>query len=319
MGTNDAWMTLQSDAEPDDFEPDAPVREPSKARAPRKTSSGTSTRASGNRASSAARSGSAAASDTTDEPRKASTRRTPRSAGSEYKITEQPAFVLHSYPHRETSLIIDVLTRDHGRLALVAKGAKRPHSALRGVLQTFQPLALSWSGKSELRTLTGAEWVGGMLPLAGDALLCGFYVNELLVKFCGREDPHPQLFQHYVVTLARLAHDEPAVQVLRSFERVLLRETGYAMALNRTVSRKTVVAEGRYVFDPERGVREASDDLPAQWPVIAGQTLLDMEADDYHRPQTVAQSKTLMRFLLNTYLGGTPLATRQILIDLQNL
>jgi DNA repair protein RecO (recombination protein O) len=107
--------------------------------------------------------------------------------------------------------------------------------------------------------------------------------------------------------------------VLRSFERVLLRETGYAMALNRTVSRKTVVAEGRYVFDPERGVREASDDLPAQWPVIAGQTLLDMEADDYHRPQTVAQSKTLMRFLLNTYLGGTPLATRQILIDLQNL
>jgi DNA repair protein RecO (recombination protein O) len=227
--------------------------------------------------------------------------------------------VLHSYPHRETSLIIDVLTRDHGRLALVAKGAKRPHSALRGVLQTFQPLALSWSGKSEVRTLTGAEWVGGMLPLAGDALLCGFYVNELLVKFCGREDPHPQLFQHYVVTLARLAHDEPAVQVLRSFERVLLRETGYAMALNRTVARKAVVAEGRYVFDPERGVREASDDLPAQWPVVAGQTLLDMEADDYHRAQTVAQSKTLMRFLLNTYLGGTPLATRQILIDLQNL
>ena len=212
-----------------------------------------------------------------------------------------------------------MLSRDHGRLALVAKGAKRPHSALRGVLQTFQPLALSWSGKSEVRTLTGAEWVGGMLPLAGDALLCGFYVNELLVKFCAREDPHPQLFHHYVVTMTRLAHDEPPVQVLRSFERVLLRETGYAMALDRTVARKAVLAEGRYVFDPERGVREASDDLPAQWPVVAGQTLLDMEQDDYHRAQTVAQSKTLMRFLLNTYLGGTPLATRQILIDLQNL
>jgi DNA repair protein RecO (recombination protein O) len=316
MGTNDAWMTLQPDAEPDDSEPDAPAREPSKARASKKSSSGTSSRGS---ARDSARTPPDNTSDATGEPRKAPARRPSRSSGSEYKVTEQPAFVLHSYPHRETSLIIDVLTRDHGRLALVAKGAKRPHSALRGVLQTFQPLALSWSGKSELRTLTGAEWVGGMLPLAGDALLCGFYVNELLVKFCGREDPHPQLFQHYVVTLARLAHDEPAVQVLRSFERVLLRETGYAMALNRTVSRKTVVAEGRYVFDPERGVREASDDLPAQWPVIAGQTLLDMEADDYHRPQTVAQSKTLMRFLLNTYLGGTPLATRQILIDLQNL
>jgi DNA repair protein RecO (recombination protein O) len=320
MGTNDAWMTLQSDAEPDDTEPDAPAREPSKARASRKSTSASPRSSTRNAARHSPGEGADASATSADgEARKAPARRSPRNSSSEYKVTEQPAFVLHSYPHRETSLIIDVLTRDHGRLALVAKGAKRPHSALRGVLQTFQPLALSWSGKSEVRTLTGAEWVGGMLPLGGDALLCGFYVNELLVKFCGREDPHPPLFQHYVVTLARLAHDEPAVQVLRSFERVLLRETGYAMALSRTVARKTVVAEGRYVFDPERGVREASDDLPAQWPVIAGQTLLDMEADDYHRAQTVAQSKTLMRFLLNTYLGGTPLATRQILIDLQNL
>ncbi|MCC8403739.1 DNA repair protein RecO [Paraburkholderia sp. MMS20-SJTN17] len=302
MGTNDAWMTLNSDAAPDDAE-----HEPSRpARSARKSSA--SARKSAN---------SSPAKDS--EPGRTPARRTPRTPASEYRIAEQPAFVLHSYPYRETSLIIDVLSRDHGRLALVAKGAKRPHSALRGVLQTFQPLSLAWSGKSEMRTLTGAEWVGGMLPLTGDALLCGFYVNELLVRFCAREDPHPQLFHHYVVTLTRLAHDEPPVQVLRSFERVLLRETGYAMALDRTVARKAVLAEGRYVFDPERGVREASDEWPAQWPVVSGQTLLDMEQDDYHRAQTVAQSKTLMRFLLNTYLGGAPLATRQILIDLQNL
>jgi DNA repair protein RecO (recombination protein O) len=308
MGTNDAWMTLNSDADPDDSAPAVPAREP--ARPARSSKKASSTKA---------KSAQLAQDGSEGEPRKAPARRTPRTSASDYRIAEQPAFVLHSYPYRETSLIIDVLSRDHGRLALVAKGAKRPHSALRGVLQTFQPLALSWSGKSEVRTLTGAEWVGGMLPLAGDALLCGFYVNELLVKFCAREDPHPQLFHHYVVTMTRLAHDEPPVQVLRSFERVLLRETGYAMSLDRTVARKAVLAEGRYVFDPERGVREASDDLPRQWPVIAGQTLLDMEKDDYHRAQTVAQSKTLMRFLLNTYLGGTPLATRQILIDLQNL
>ncbi|NHH80561.1 DNA repair protein RecO [Burkholderia gladioli] len=210
------------------------------------------------------------------EPAPARKPRRPSARASDFRVSEQPGFVLHSYPYRETSLIIDVLTRDHGRVALVAKGAKRPHSALRGVLQTFQPLSLSWSGKSEMRTLTGAEWVGGMLPLGGDALLCGFYVNELLVKFCAREDPFPPLFQHYLVTLARLAHDEPAVQVLRSFERVLLRETGYARALNRTTARRSVQPEGRYVFDPERGVREASDELPAHWPVVAGQTLLDM-------------------------------------------
>ncbi len=96
---------------------------------------------------------------------------------------------------------------------------------------------------------------------------------------CAREDPYPQLFHHYVVTMTRLAHDEPPVQVLRSFERVLLRETGYALALDRTVARQPVEADKKYVFDPERGVREASDTLPAQWPVIAGQTLLDMEGD----------------------------------------
>ncbi|KDB08448.1 DNA repair protein recO [Burkholderia sp. lig30] len=279
MGTNDALTSTEDTAAPGADDPPPPAAPPERPRKPRRAAART----------------------------------------SEFRVAEQPAFVLHSYPYRETSLIVDVLTRDHGRLALVAKGAKRPHSALRGVLQTFQPLLLSWSGKSEVRTLTGAEWVGGMLPLGGDALLCGFYVNELLVKFCAREDPQPPLFNHYVVTLTRLAHGEPAVQVLRSFERVLLRETGYALALNRTVARRAVEPDRQYVFDPERGVRDASGEVPSHWPVIAGQTLLDMEQDDYHRPQTVAQSKTLMRFLLNTYLGGTPLATRQILIDLQNL
>lgn len=279
MGTNDAWMTPAEDEAATGAVDAPPAAPPERPRKPRRAAART----------------------------------------SEFRVAEQPAFVLHSYPYRETSLIVDVLTRDHGRLALVAKGAKRPHSALRGVLQTFQPLLLSWYGKSEVRTLTGAEWVGGMLPLSGDALLCGFYANELLVKFCAREDPQPSLFNHYVVTLTRLAHGEPAVQVLRSFERVLLRETGYALALSRTVGRRSVEAERLYVFDPERGVRYADDDVPSHWPVIAGQTLLDMEQDDYHRAQTVAQSKTLMRFMLNTYLGGTPLATRQILIDLQNL
>ncbi len=243
----------------------------------------------------------------------------PKKPRSDFRIAEQPGFVLHSYPYRETSLIIDAFSRDHGRIALVAKGAKRPHSALRGVLQTFQPLGLSWLGKGEVRTLTNAEWVGGMLPLASDALLCGFYVNELLVKFCAREDAHPVLFNHYALTLSRLAHDEPAVQVLRSFETVLLRETGFAMNFTRTVTRQPVTPKARYVFDPDRGMREASDDLPAQWPVVSGQTLIDMERDDYTSPQTASQSKTLMRFLLNYHLGGTPLATRQILIDLQNL
>lgn len=234
------------------------------------------------------------------------------------RVSGQPGFVLHSYPHKETSLIVDVLSRDHGRVALVAKGAKRPHSALRGALQTFQPLSVSWTGKSELRVLTGAEWVGGMLPLEKTALLCGFYLNELLVRLLARDDPHPALFDQYLATLNQLAHGEPAPAVLRQFERALLRQTGVAADLARcTATGQAVDPALSYVVDPERGPRPARTDEP--WPRVAGKTLLDMERDDYRDPQTQSQSKHLMRFLLACQLGGAPLNTRQILIDLMQL
>ena len=236
----------------------------------------------------------------------------------EHRVLGQPAFVLHSYPYKETSLIIDMFTRDYGRIALVAKGAKRPHSKLRGVLQTFQPLSGSWSGKSELRTLIDAEWVGGMRPLEKTALLCGFYLNELLVKLVARDDAHPKLFDHYVATLNQLGHNEPAQTVLRKFELALLKETGVASDLTRcTATRARVEAALEYVVDPERGPRpaRASD----SWPAVSGKTLLDMEREDYSDSATQLQSKQLMRFLLAHHLGGAPLNTRQILIDLMQL
>jgi DNA repair protein RecO (recombination protein O) len=234
------------------------------------------------------------------------------------KVAGQPAFVLHSYPYKETSLIIDLFTRDFGRVALIAKGAKRPHSQLRGVLQTFQPLSSSWVGKSELRTLTDAEWVGGMLPLEKTALLCGFYLNELLVKLLARDDAHPALFDHYVSTLNQLAHNEPAPIVLRKFERTLLKETGVAADLTRCVeTRRAVQADVVYVVDPERGPRPERGSDP--WPRVAGKTLLDMECENYEDVATQVQSKQLMRFLVAHHLNGAPLNTRQILIDLSQI
>jgi DNA repair protein RecO (recombination protein O) len=234
------------------------------------------------------------------------------------RVSGQPSFVLHSYPYKETSLIVDLFTRDHGRVGLVAKGAKRPHSRLRAVLQTFQPLSSSWSGKSELRTLIDAEWVGGMLPLEKTALLCGFYLNELLVKLLARDDPHPVLFDHYVSTLNQLAHNESPPIVLRKFERALLKETGVAPDLTRcTSTRAPVEPDGEYVVDPERGARPAR--VSDTWLVVSGKTLLDMEREDYTDAQTQSQSKQLMRFLLAYHLGGAPLNTRQILIDLMQL
>lgn len=241
-----------------------------------------------------------------------------RSSERLHRVSHQPGFVLHSYPYKETSLIVDVFSRDYGRIALVAKGAKRPLSKLRGVLQTFQPLSLSWSGKSEIRTLIAAEWVGGLLPLERSALLCGFYLNELLVKLVARDDPHPALFDHYVTTLNQLAHQEPAPIVLRQFERALLKETGVAADFTMCARSRQPVEPGmEYVVDPESGPRVAR--VADAWPRVSGKTLLDMEREDYSDSATQAQSKALMRFLLAHHLGGAPLNTRQILIDLMQL
>lgn len=236
----------------------------------------------------------------------------------DFRVLEQPAFVLHSYPYKETSLIVEVFSRDHGRIALIAKGAKRPHSQLRSSLQTFQPLIIAWSGKSDMPVLTSAEWVGGMLPLEKAALLCGFYLNELLIKFLLRKEAHPKLFNNYVETLNKLAHQSNAAIVLRQFELSLLRESGLIGDLSYCSHTKSAVtSQLSYVVDPNTGIRPCTsfDTIPK----VLGKTLLDIHIGDYSDPTTQIQSKILMRFLLANQLNGEQLKTRQILIDLQNL
>jgi DNA repair protein RecO (recombination protein O) len=241
----------------------------------------------------------------------------------------EPAFVLHSYPYRETSLIIETFTRNHGRIALVARGARRPRSVLRGILLAFQPLLLSWSGKAELRTLHKAEWQGGLPQLAGRALLCGFYLNELMLKLLAREDAHEALFQTYHAALAALAGGGDHAVILRSFEQRLLKEAGYALTLEHdAVSGEAIRAECTYYYLMERGpVRVHAGGLRAAEGgqaeenrlELAGQTLLDMARDDYTNPATQQQSKALMRILINHFLGNQNLNTRQLLKDMQQL
>jgi DNA repair protein RecO (recombination protein O) len=273
---------------------------------------------SANSSSPVRRSGSASVREEASARRQSVISKRPKSLDYDSRIVDQPGFVLHSYPYKETSLIVDIFTRDHGRIALIAKGAKRPHSKLRGVLQTFQPLSVSWSGKSEIRTLINAEWVGGLLPLEKSALLCGFYLNELLMKLLARDDPHAGLFSHYVAALNQLAHDEPAPIILRKFEHALLKETGVAADLTLcTGTGRNVEPDQVYVVDPERGPRRA---MPADSaPRVSGKTLCDMEREDYSDTSTQTQSKFLMRYLLAHHLGGAQLNTRQILIDLMQL
>ena len=144
------------------------------------------------------------------------------------RVTEAGGYLLHASAWRETSLLIQVFTRDYGQLALVAKGAKRPYSVLRPVLGGFQPLILSWTGSGEVKTLTRAETVG-VRPLAGKAFMSAWYLNELILRLLPREDPHPRLFEAYDTALLELATGSSAAAALRRFEWVLLQETGYGV------------------------------------------------------------------------------------------
>lgn len=227
--------------------------------------------------------------------------------------------MLHSHPFRETSLLLDVYSRQHGRLAIVARGARRPRSALRGVLMNFQPLRLSWFGKGEVRTLHSAEWQGGQPYLQGTALMCGFYLNELMINLLARDDAHEQLFDYYRATLIRLAHESDHAAILRCFEKHLLQELGYALQLETEAgSGKPVQAEVCYRYAEERGAVPDDGDVRNGLKVM-GKTLLAMAADDYSDPVAAQQSKQLMRMLLNHHLGGKVLHTRELIKDLQKL
>jgi DNA repair protein RecO (recombination protein O) len=232
---------------------------------------------------------------------------------------QQRAFVLHSYPYRETSLLVEVFTRTHGRIVVVARGARRPRSVMRGSLLAFQPLLVAWSGKGEVRSLHSAEWQGGQPMLSGDALLCGFYLNELMIKLLPREDAHEQLYDSYETALHRLALEPDSAPILRGFEKRMLKELGYALDLEReSGSGASVEADRLYTYEPERGVLAVGARQPSG-PVLPGGALLAIARDDY-RDNTVQQhSKTLMRVLINHRLGRQSLNSRQIFRDLQEL
>ena len=233
---------------------------------------------------------------------------------------DQPAFVLHTFAYRETSLIVEAFTAEHGRVAMVARGAKRPRSELRGLLQGFQPLLLAWSGQQELKTLIRAEWRGGLPLVGGSALVCGFYLNELLLKLLPREDPHPQLFANYEAALADLAAGGEQAPVLRRFELVLLTELGYALPLVRESDTGAPVDPAvRYHYAFDRGPRRAAPGEGTRLPLVRGATLLALAGGNYVDGETAAEAKRLMREVLDHYLEQRGVESRRVVQDLQAL
>src|SRR3954463_4304385 len=201
------------------------------------------------------------------------------------RISDEPAFVLHRYDWSESSLILEVLTRQHGRIALVAKGAKRPSSSFRPVLLPLQPLRVAFGGDAEIRTLKGAEWVGGHVMPTGDALLAGYHLNELLLRLLARDDPHPQLFDAYAGAVSMLAgeHGEAREPALRAFELLLLREIGLLPSLDgQTLTLGALEPDASYSLVAEAGLIavDEEDDRPylpgARW--VALQKALDAPA-----------------------------------------
>jgi len=246
------------------------------------------------------------------------------------RISDEPAYVLHRYDWSESSLILEVFTRDYGRVALVAKGAKKPSSNFRPVLLPLQPLRVAFGGDAEIRTLKGAEWVGGQVMPTGDALLSGYYLNELLLRLLARDDPHPQLFDAYAGAVSVLAseHGEALEPALRAFELLLLREIGLLPSLDlETLTLAPLQAEARYSLVPEAGLVASRDQdgrgslSGAQW--LALQRSLDDRASFHatlrQAAQTMAELKPQLRALLHYHCGVSTLRTRQLMIDLQAL
>ena len=249
------------------------------------------------------------------------------------RFSSEPAFILHSYDWSESSLILEVFTRNHGRTTLVAKGAKKPSSNFRPVLLPLQPLHLAWtqsvSGDVDIHTLKGAEWAGGHILPLGDALLSGLYLNELLLRLLARGDPHALLFDHYAATVQVLAseHSEALEPVLRLFELVLLREVGLLPSLSvQTQTHTALDTAERYTLVAEGGLRAATAGERAslggaQWLALADamQDAASFTGLLIACAPVASELKPQLRTLLQYHCGSPRLRTRQFMIDVQAL
>jgi DNA repair protein RecO (recombination protein O) len=261
--------------------------------------------------------------------------RTPRKVTT----TGQPAFVLHGWSWSETSLILDLFTREAGRVAVAAKGAKRPYSQMRSVLMPFQRIVVHFGRTrgdetADVHNLRSAEWAGQGVSLSGGDWFSGFYLNELLMRLLPRDDPHPRLFDVYALTLLAMSHASAARMeaALRAFELLLLRETGVLPELDRvTHTQSPVAGDAAYQVRPEEGVVEVvpgPSSLPARVCAELESALRAVQSEPgaERLEQLLAAAvaagpalKTQLRQQLHYHLAGTTLRTRQVMIEAYRL
>lgn len=229
------------------------------------------------------------------------------------RVMLEPAFVLHSRPYRNSSLIVELFTLRFGRVVAVARSARGPRSRYQGKLQLFSPLLVSWSGRGELKSLGDMECHGAIYRLEGKALLCGFYLNELLIRLLKHEDPYPEVYHRYHELLHVFEDHNFAEIQLRYFEKHLLKELGYGLLLNHdAITASNIQLEDRYRYDPDRGFIQAmgADDDSM---LFSGSFLRSFDQESLSTLDDCRSAKRLMRLALARHLGEKPLYTRSLL------
>ncbi|TAN49855.1 MAG: DNA repair protein RecO [Methylococcaceae bacterium] len=230
-------------------------------------------------------------------------------ASHPHRIQLQPGYVLHRRPYRETSLLVDVFSREYGKVGLLAKGVRGGKTARVDSLPPFRPLLLSWTGKGELPLLTGVESAAPSPPLQGVALYCGFYLNELLQAFLHRHDPQPLLFERYAGLLADLPVTGDKDRLLRAFELTLLQELGYGLQLHCDAEHHRDIQPGQsYHYVPDRGPIAARADAGS----IRGITLIALREGRLDDAATRREAKWLLRRVIHHHLAGRPLKSREL-------
>ena len=226
------------------------------------------------------------------------------------RIQLTPGYILHHRPYRDTSRILEVISRDHGRLSLFARGVRGPKAKLASILQPFQILLLSWTGRGEAAQLTGAESAQASPPLPPPCLMAAFYLNELLLKLTTRHDPLPVLFDTYHETLERLRHGASLEHELRVFEKRLLEVLGYGLDLGAEAQTgKRIEPDEYYHFRPEQGLVPTVADAAG---ALAGYSLIGLANEHLTGERALEDSKRLLQAALAQCLEGRPLATRNV-------
>ena len=241
------------------------------------------------------------------------------------RVNQQPAFIIHTRPYTETSLIVEVFSPDYGRVGLLSKGARNPKNHKRGILQPFQPLLLNWIGKGELPILSSVEQGKCLLHFDYKSRVCGFYINELIYKLLQRRDPHPGLYAAYAELMQTLnacsLKNKERELALRLFEKKLLTEIGYGLILDRDVDQGELInPELVYRYVPERGPEVYRGDLHRSASatvssplIVSGMVLYCINRNQYPSEQIMQQAKQFMRYVLQTLLAGKTIYSRRLL------